>query len=182
MIAKNRVVGSLNNLIDSKMAVKDRGALESVAYDVADAAIIIYREKVAAGLRRAGIEFRDDESITTDKILEAVKVKSGMDLASFDIEEIKTKALRELSTDISNRLGFEIDLRNGVQAGIDGAVVAAIKVGGGKLVGMALKTRLRRLKLAELAGVSPLDVKRVYNAKRQAEWRKSAAATVWVNR
>ena len=183
MINKERVTGSLNNLIASKVAKnRDAAGFEGVAYDIADAALVIYREKIAAGLRRAGIEFADNETIDSDAILRAVKVKTGIDLQSFDIEEIKTKVVSELSTDISERLGFDIDLKNGLQAGIDGAVAAAIKVGGGKLVSEGLRTRLRRLNLAKMAGLSIVDVDRVYAAKKQSDYRRRASRPVWVAR
>jgi uncharacterized NAD-dependent epimerase/dehydratase family protein len=188
MIYKDRVKGSLNNLIDSKYSDLsvgdrfDRGALEGVAYDVANAAILVYREKIAAGLRRAGLDVADTDDLTVDTVLAAVKAKTGVDLRSFDVDEIKDVALRELSTDISERLGFDIDLRDGLEAALDGAVEAAIAKGGSVVARAGQKVALRRLALAEKAGVSVLDVRRVQNARRQREWRKSAPPMIWVSR
>jgi hypothetical protein len=188
MIKKERVRGTLNNLIDSKVAalpLADRGqrtALEGVAYDVADAAIIVCRERIAAGLRRVGIEFDDTDTITADKIFEAIKVKSGIDLRSFDIEELKTQALKGLSTSVSEKLGFEVDLDNGVTRAIEDAVEAAIKAGGSHLVTLAKKAALRRLALARKAGVTVREIKKIENAKRQAKFRESAPPAVWVDR
>lgn len=188
MIKKERVKGALNQLIDSKYSELsvgdrfDRTALERVAYDVADAAIVVYREKIAAGLRRAGLEFADDETLTTDKILDAVKAKTGIDLRSFDIEEIKEKALFELSSDISERVGFDIDLKNGLENGLDAAVDAAIARGGSVLASASIKGKLRLLAIAQRAGVSLEDVKKVSDAIKQKNYRKNAARPVWVAR
>lgn len=185
MIKKERVHGTLSNLIDNKLSAvpkADRGertALEGVAYDVADAAIIVYREKIAAGLRRAGLEFSDADTLTTDKIFDAIKVKSGIDLRSFDIEELKTQALKGLSTSVSEKLGFEVNLDNGVTRAIEDAVEAAIKAGGSNIITKVKKAALRRLALARKAGITVKDIKKIENAKRQSIFRENAPPAVW---
>lgn len=187
MIKKERAIGAVRSLVNDGIAKipaaerKDRTVLESLAVDVADTAILLHRERIAAGLRRAGLDVSDTEDITFDKILDMVSKKSGYDVREFSSDGFKDAVLSQLSTDISEKLGVKVNLKNGLQAAIDGAVEDAIKNGRvNALVPENVHAGLRRLSLAKRAGVSVDVVERIEHAKKQAAWRKEHGNGEWV--
>lgn len=187
-IKKERAQASLDRLITDgnallkKVEYVDNTSTEGIAYDIADTAIYVYRAKIAAALRRAGLEIGDEEDLNSGVILDAVRFKTGLNLQSFDVEEIKTAVIRSLSTAITERLGFEVDLKDGIEAAIENSAEAAIAAGGRKLISLGQKALLNRMALANRAGVGLDVVNKVYAAKRQAEWRKNAPPAYWVSR
>lgn len=187
MVAKTRVSASMRALVDEKLSKvpapmrDDRSTLENIAVEVANIAMQAHREKIAAALRRAGMDVSDDAEISVDAITAMIKSKSGFDLQSLDLDELKTKVLSNLSTDLSERLGLEIDLKNGLEAGINQAVDSAIKSGRvGQVVTEGVNRALRRISLARRAGVDVETVRRIENAKKQARFRATAPAKTWV--
>jgi hypothetical protein len=188
MIKKSRVNASLNHLIEKNYAAlnsedrADQSLKEAAAYQIADAAIYIYREKIAAALRRAGLDIGDTDDLDTAVILEAVKVKTGVDLTSFNVNEVREKVISGLSTAMTERLGFEIDLKNGLDRAIEDAATAALAAGGRSLLTSGKKALLRNAGVARRAGVGLDVVNKAFAAKRQSEWRKQAPPAYWVSK
>ena len=134
MIAKVRLQGTVNNTVSDQFhQARKAGNGESfwrgVAGGVADVLIVAHREKIAAGLRRAGFEIGDDDVLSEAVIVAMVAKKTEIDISSFDGEEISQKVMQYLSKIISEKIGVSVDLSLGFDAMIEGAAKSAIASG-----------------------------------------------------
>ena len=186
MIRKQRVIGTIRNSVltaykDNNQA-QDETIWEGIAGGVVDSILLIHQDKVAAGLRRLGLEVEDGAVISQASLTALVAQKTGIEITSLDSDEIASKVAAALSKDLSNRVGFDVDLSNGLNGAIDAAVEAAMASGrANKLVSGNTARKMRTMAAAFAAGVSEQDYKRINNAKRQATWRQGKAFS-WVER
>lgn len=183
-----RVMGTTNNVISDEFqkakSQKTEGETfwQGVAGGVVDVLIVAHREKIAAGLRRAGFDIGDDEPLNEKTIVTLVAKKTGIDLTSFDPDEIKSKVIAYLSKDLSERIGFDIDLSQGLGAAVDAAAAAAIASGrANKLVQTDTAKSIRELAAAAAAGLSVEGWRKMKNAKKQKKYR-AGKSFMWVAR
>jgi hypothetical protein len=187
MISKQRIKGTIRSKVqDAYYAAggkkADESAWEGVAGGVVDSLILLHQEKIAAALRRAGLDVGDNDVLNEASILAMVNKKTGLDIQSFSPDAIADAVAKSISREVSERIGFDVDLTNGIDAALDDiAAKAALSGRVNKVVSPAIARRLKDTAVAAAAGCSVDDVRRVRKNFNQRQYNHSVS-TVWVDR
>lgn len=150
---------------------------EAVKHAAGDEALAIYRPKVAAMLRSAGFEVGDEDDLTLDVVLDAIKARTGLDINNLTREDVTRAINEQLSIYVSHELGFEV--RNvldtaGLKTQIDEHIKDCIRNNRpSKLVPQRLLTKIREAAAFAQMGYSPDEKRMILNRWYQKKYRRN---------
>ena len=146
----------------------------SLAEGVADAVIILYREKIEAGLRRAGIDVQPGQALNIDTLRVLLSKRAGLDIRSWAGDDVVQAVSVAVSGALSEALGVQISLDGDIRSQVVLAAIEAVKNNKpGKLVTQATINRLRDLAALGQLGLGPQDARRLKNRAYQKKYSLS---------
>lgn len=137
-----------------------------------------YSDKITAAMRRGGVDVKDGEILTPERLGQIFEEQTG--IAAGSIGELTPELVletidKEVSERLSEELGFKIDsvfngdaMQQSLQAGID----AKIEELGGNLDKYLDAATIRNLRRKATWARSGLDARKVQNCLAQRAWRE----------
>jgi hypothetical protein len=155
---------------------------DALADAVIDFGVTIASEKVANGLKAAGLGLPDG-TLSAESIRIALSGKIGADIADLSPDGIADALNRRLSLEVGALLGVDgVDLLGGGDLGSQARALALQAIASGrpsKLVSASLMRELRTSAAFLAAGLSIQDKAAAQNRARQRRFRQSSKQ-VWV--
>lgn len=141
------------------------------------AAIDKYQPKIAAAMRRAGLDVADDQELTQETITDAIREKTGLDLEDLTRESIAAALDGAIARELSAQLGVEVssvlDLEN-LKSEVIAAAVESVKSGrANALMTSRIIGRVRVAATWARAGVAPAEQARIMGAWYQKKYRRT---------
>jgi hypothetical protein len=154
----------------------------SLSEGVADAIILIYRDKVEAALRRAGIEVEAGGVLNVDTLRELVSKRAGIELDSWGADDVREGVAKAINSRVSEAIGVEIDLSGDVRSQLVAAAVEAVAGNRpNKLVSQSVIDRLRDVAALRALGLDK-SRKRLIDNRASAKKYRANHRQIWVSK
>lgn len=160
--------------------------IEAAKEELARRALERYGDKIRAALRRAGLDYPDDQELTPDGIKEVVARQSGLDLDELTGDGVKRAIDGLLSARLSAALGVDVPTvldTSAMKLAVEAAVKASIANGTAeRLLTAGLTRAARKLVTFKRAGINAkADQKRTMQRWYQKRYARTHSQ-IWVPR